>query len=184
MRLNVITSNQGKAAEFKAAFKDLGIAVSHVSIPYGEIQADTLEEVVRAGLAELKSRGQKNFIIDDSGLFVDSLGGFPGVYSSYAQKTIGNAGMLRLLQDTDDRGAEFRCCIGCDLEGEAIIVSGSCRGTMLEKPSGTGGFGYDPIFSADGRRSFAEIPMTLKNSISHRGVAIANLVGALRDRVR
>ncbi|NLL94803.1 MAG: RdgB/HAM1 family non-canonical purine NTP pyrophosphatase [Thermoplasmatales archaeon] len=184
MRLNVITSNQGKAVEFKAAFKDLGISVSHISIPYDEIQADTLEEVVRAGVAALRAEGQSNFLIDDSGLFIDSLGGFPGVYSSYVQKTLGNAGVLKLLHGTRDRGAEFRCCVGCDVDGKTVMASGSCRGTILENASGSGGFGFDPIFTVDGVKSFAEIPMALKNSVSHRGAAIANLAGELRKMLR
>lgn len=184
MRLNVITSNQGKAIEFKSAFKNLDISVSHASVPYDEIQADTLEEVVEAGVATLRAAGQENFIIDDSGLFVESLRGFPGIYSSYVQNTLGNAGLLKLLQDLKDRRAEFKCCIGCDFNGQTIIVSGSCRGTILDRIVGTGGFGYDPIFSIDGEKSFAELPVALKNSVSHRGAAIANLVSELKKLMR
>lgn len=183
MILKIITSNPGKVKEFQKAFLSMGIDVKHEHIEYDEIQTSELEEVVRHGMNELRSRGMKNFIIDDSGLFIDSLNGFPGVYSAYAQKTVGNKGILDLMQKVrkNDRGAEFRCCIGCDIEGKTIIVEGISRGVILEKESGKDGFGFDPIFSHDGRHSFAEISIDEKNTVSHRGLAINMLADELRN---
>ena len=180
MRLKVITSNPGKVEEFRREFADWGVEMEHAHIPYDEIQTSELEEVVKAGMEELRSEGLRDFIIDDSGMFVDSLKGFPGVYSSYVQKTVGNAGVLRLMEDVSERGAEFRCCIGCDIGGETVIVTGVCRGTILRMARGVGGFGYDPIFSPDGERSFAEMPLDEKNAVSHRG----NAFRLLKDRLR
>lgn len=172
MKLKVITSNPGKVEEFRQAFEGLGIEMEHLHIPYDEPQTSELEGVVRKGLEEIRSKGYRDFIIDDSGMFVKALKGFPGVYSAYVQKTIGNGGVLQLMDGEEDRAAEFRCCIGCDIGGRTVIVTGVCKGTILREESGCGGFGYDPIFSPDGSRSFAEMSTDEKNTVSHRGNAI------------
>ena len=179
MRIKIITSNIGKVNEFRAALYHLGLDVEHVRVPYDEPQVSSLEEVVEKGMEELRGKGFKDFIIDDSGLFVYDLKGFPGVYSSYVQKTIGNGGILDLMKRQNDRNAEFRCCIGADIGGRTIVVTGVCEGMILKKESGSEGFGFDPIFSADGERSFAELPMEEKNEISHRGLAIKLLIKEL-----
>jgi XTP/dITP diphosphohydrolase len=182
MKLKVITSNPGKVKEFEESLGHLGMQMEHLRHPYDEVQTSDLEEVVRKGMEEIKKDGVRDFIIDDSGLFIDSLNGFPGVWSAYAQKTIGNKGILRLMDGVKDRNAEFRCCIGCDIKGETIIVTGVCRGTMLEKEQGAEGFGYDPIFTHDGKFSFAEISTQEKNKFSHRGNAIEFLVREMKKR--
>lgn len=180
MRLKVITSNPGKVEEYQRMFGDLGIEMEHARIPYDEIQTSELEEVVRKGMDALRSQGLKDFIIDDSGMFVDALKGFPGVYSAYVQKTVGNDGILTLMEGVEDRGAVFKCCIGCDIDGETIIVTGECPGVILKEGRGEKGFGYDPIFSHDGKRSFSEIGLEEKNSVSHRGDAVK----LLRERLK
>jgi XTP/dITP diphosphohydrolase len=164
-------------------FEDLGIEMEHAKIPYDEVQTSELEEVVRKGMDALRATGLKDFIIDDSGMFVDALKGFPGVYSAYVQKTIGNDGVLTLMEGIDDRKAVFKCCIGCDIDGETIIVTGECPGIILNESRGTEGFGYDPIFSPDGKSSFAEIPLSEKNGISHRGNAVKLLREELKARL-
>ncbi len=176
MILNVITSNMGKVREYQEVFHPLGIEVSHLKVPYDEIQSSDLEEVVSKGMEELKKKGISDFIIDDSGLFIDHLKGFPGVWSAYAQKTIGNAGILKLMKDIEERSARFKCCIGCNIKGKDIIVTGICEGVILDEETGTEGFGFDPIFSHDGKLSFAEISMEDKNLVSHRGNAVKLLL--------
>ena len=180
MKLKVITSNPGKVAEYQKAFDELGIEMEHYRLPYDEVQTSDLEEVVNKGMDEIISKGVKNFIVDDTGLFIDSLKGFPGVWSAYAQKTIGNKGILKLMEDVEDRGAEFRCCIGCDIDGRRIVVVGVCRGFITESEKGTDGFGFDPIFSPDGNLTFAEMPIEDKNQISHRGNAVRLLIEQLK----
>lgn len=182
MILKVITSNPGKVREYARSFSDLGISMEHIHLPYDEVQTADLEEVVEKGMKEIRAKGVRNFIIDDTGMFIDALKGFPGVYSAYVQKTIGNSGVLKLMEGIDDRGAEFRCCIGCDIDGETVVVTGHCRGCILDGAQGNDGFGYDPIFSPDGKRSFAEMSVEEKNGISHRGDAVRLLIAALRER--
>lgn len=182
MRLSVITSNPGKVREYEKELSEFGIEMAHLRHPYDEVQTSHLEEVVEKGMDAIIAEGIRDFIIDDSGLFVDALKGFPGVWSAYAQKTIGNPGLLKLMDGVEDRGAEFRCCIGCDFKGERIIVTGVCRGYITDSERGSDGFGFDPIFSHDGERTFAEIPMDEKNAVSHRGNAVKLLIAALKER--
>lgn len=180
MKLTIVTSNLGKVKEFQNAFDDLGIELVHKHIEYDEVQSSDLEEVVAKGLKYLKEAGLSDFIIDDSGIFINSLKGFPGVWSAYVQNTIGNTGILKLMEDAEDRNAEFRCCIGCNISGKDIIVTGKCEGIILKKECGNDGFGFDPIFSPDGRRSFSEITVDEKNLISHRGNAIKMLITEIK----
>jgi len=176
MRLKVITSNPGKVIEYREALSSFGIDTEHFKMPYDEIQTSELTSVVRHGMDSLKRAGICDFIIDDSGLFIDALNGFPGVYSAYVLKTIGNKGILKLMENVSERKAKFQCCIGCNLKGKDIIVLGTSDGTILKKETGTEGFGYDPIFSPDGKRSYAEIPVKEKNGLSHRGNAVRLLM--------
>ena len=179
MILKIVTSNPGKVEEFSKAFSGIGLDFEHVRISYQEPQVSSLEEVVESGIKELRAQGLSDFMIDDSGMFVDHLKGFPGVYSSYVQKTVGNSGVLKLMENVTDRSARFECCIGCCVKDEIIMVTGVSPGHILNEPQGEGGFGYDPIFSPDGKRSFAEMPLDEKNGISHRGRAI----GLLREEL-
>lgn len=180
MKLKVITSNPGKVAEYQRSFSDLNIEMEHYRLPYDEIQTSDLKEVVEKGMEAIIEQGVHDFIIDDSGLFIDALKGFPGVWSAYAQKTIGNAGILKLMEGVENRDAEFRCCIGCDISGKRIIVQGICKGKITEKEQGSEGFGFDPIFTPNGIETFAEIPVEAKNKISHRGNAVKLLMEELR----
>jgi XTP/dITP diphosphohydrolase len=185
IRLDVITTNPGKMREFRAALEPLGFELDQRSEEIEEIQAETLEEVVRNCMAQLKARGLNNYIIDDSGLFIDSLHGFPGVYSAYALNTIGCQGMLQLLRGKDYRTARFRCCIGCSVDdlGE-MVVSAEAVGRIIEEERGSGGFGFDPIFVPSGyERTFSELPLDVKNGVSHRGKAINSLRERLLKRM-
>ena len=180
--VQLITSNLGKLREFQAALEPLGYVVVHLPLEVEEIQADTLEEVVVDCIRQIRAKKVKDFIVDDSGLFVDALKGFPGVYSSYALRTLGCEGLLKLMEGVPDRSARFECCIGCSLEGRKdIILTERCQGGIIHSMRGQGGFGFDPVFAAKGEvRTFAEMPLEEKNLISHRGKAIKSLARQLR----
>jgi XTP/dITP diphosphohydrolase len=113
MKLNVVTHNPGKVKEYQAEFSDFGVEMVHVNREYDEVQTAYLEEVVDKGMKELYRDGLRDFMIDDSGLFINALKGLPGVYSAYGQKTVGNKGILKLMDGVEDRTAVFKCCIGC-----------------------------------------------------------------------
>ncbi|MCX6658069.1 MAG: RdgB/HAM1 family non-canonical purine NTP pyrophosphatase [Euryarchaeota archaeon] len=154
--------------------KEHGYLLERIKATYPEIQADRLEETIVPGLTWLMERYQRSIMIDDSGLFIDALKGFPGIYSSYVFRTVGCDGILRLLEGVKNRSARFECCIGFLVPGkEPHISKGVAKGSISEKKAGTGGFGYDPVFVPDGYvKTYAQIEITEKNKISHRGRAI------------
>lgn len=182
MKIEVVTHNPGKVREYQKAFEGYGVEMGHVNREYDEVQTAYLEEVVDKGMKQLHSEGLRDFMVDDSGLFINALGGFPGVYSSYVQKTLGNDGVLKQMEGVEDRSAFFMCCIGLWYGDERIVAVGKCPGVILEEARGDGGFGYDPIFSPDGIHSFAEIPTEDKNVISHRGRALSQLIDQMGSR--
>ena len=137
-------------------------------IGYTEIQADTLEEVTAFGLKEVTARLNAPAMIEDAGLFIDGLKGFPGVYSAYVFQTLGNEGILRLMKGVDDRRAVFGSVVGYAEPGmEPVMFRGEMVGRIGFEPRGTGGFGYDPIFYV-GEKSLGEMSLEEKNKISHR----------------
>jgi XTP/dITP diphosphohydrolase len=159
-----VTSNKGKFVEAQAIFGNL----EQKNIGYNELQVDTLEEVVDFGMEEVMARLKGPVMIEDAGMFVDCLKGFPGVYSAYAQKTIGNSGILRLMEGMDDRRAAFKSVVGYAEPGmKPMVFKGELKGDIGFEPRGTGGFGYDPIFYVNGK-SLAEMSLEEKNRISHR----------------
>ena len=165
-----ITGNRHKYEEIK---RIIGKDFEMLSIPYPEIQADTLEEVAEYGIEYLKNRVNGNFFLEDSGLFIESLKGFPGVYSSYVFRTIGNEGIIRLMEGKKRR-ATFVSVIGY-YDGDIHIFRGECRGEISLEIKGKEGFGYDPIFIPEGeKRTFGEMKMGEKNRYSHRGRAARN----------
>ena len=178
-KLKFITSNRGKFSEVSEILARHGIEVMQENIPCPEIQADTLEEVVSFCLDWL---GDKEvYLIDDSGLFIDELGGFPGVYSSYVFKTLGNEGILRLMSGVpeDKRTAHFETVFGIGgASGKKLLFSGVCDGRISSEIMGAGGFGYDPIFipAAGDGRTFGEMSRDEKNTLSHRGDAVRNMM--------
>jgi len=109
--------------------------------------------------------------VEDSGLFIDALGGFPGPYSSYAFKTIGCRGILRLMDGIGDRSASFRCAVAyCAAGSEPVVFSGVSGGSIATAMRGSKGFGFDPIFIGKGSRlTYAELDEESKCASSHRG---------------
>jgi len=172
----LVTHNRNKYEEMKKIIPDLKL----VDMEYPEIQADTLEEVIDFSLDTLSSVIKGNFIIDDSGLFIDALSGFPGVYSAYVFKTIGNEGILKLLLSETNRSAYFKTVIGIRYNGINYKLVGICHGYISTEERGTNGFGYDPIFVPEGTaKSFAEMSTEEKNKVSHRGKAVRKLAAFL-----
>lgn len=183
-RLVVVTTSAGKVREFRAALRGLPVDLHPVRRQYHEIQADTLEEVASFGVQELAAEIKGDFFVEDSGLFIESARGFPGVYSAYAMKTVGVEGILRLMRGTDDRRARFASVIGLSFGGETHLFRGECHGTIARSARGHGGFGFDPIFTAKGaKRTFGEMPVEEKLGYSHRGQATAKLRQFLERRL-
>ncbi|MGQ9587429.1 MAG: RdgB/HAM1 family non-canonical purine NTP pyrophosphatase [Thermoplasmata archaeon] len=151
-----------------------GYELEHIETSYPEVQADTLEETIVPGLRWLMPKYNRPLMIDDSGLFIEALKGFPGVYSSYVFRTLGCEGILRLMKGVRQRSARFECCIGfMNPESDPFVAKGVAKGTIAANQAGTGGFGYDPIFIPEGyNKTYAQLEIAEKNKISHRGRAI------------
>ena len=119
---------------------------------------------------------------DDTGLEVEALNGAPGVYSArYAgEQKDANHNMDKLLlelKDQSNRKANFKTVIALNLNGKQNLFTGIINGKIIEEKMGTNGFGYDPIFVADGyNKTFAELTMEEKSTISHRGIAVKELI--------
>ncbi|MCD6189401.1 MAG: XTP/dITP diphosphatase [Thermococcus sp.] len=184
MRLVFVTSNKGKVEEVKKYLSPLGVEIVQRNIKYPEIQANTLEDVVAFGVSWLKEHIDEPFFIDDSGLFIESLKGFPGVYSAYVYKTLGNEGILKLMEGINDRRAYFKSVIGY-YDEELHVFTGVVHGKIIDEKRGSKGFGFDPIFMPEGyNKTFAEMETEEKNKISHRGLALKEFTRWLKENLK
>ena len=146
------------------------------------MQADTLEEVATFGAKEALLRLGVPLFVEDAGLFVDSLNGFPGPYSAYVYNTIGNEGILKLMYGVEERSAHFISCVCLAYPGgEMHIFEGRVDGRISTMAQGQEGFGFDPIFEVEGIR-FAEMTQEEKNIVSHRGRALRKMVDFLEKK--
>lgn len=145
----------------------------------------TLEGNARLKAAHITNNYGYNCFADDTGLEVDVLNGKPGVFSARYGGEHGNSekNMQKLLKELHgkaNRKAQFRTAVALNLENKQYLFEGICEGEILEKKTGTEGFGYDPIFKpTEASKSFAEMNSEEKNKISHRGIAIQKLVDFL-----
>jgi len=183
LRLTFVTTNTGKANEVKSLIKPLGIEIDVRAIKLTEIQSDSLEEIAMRSCEEAHEILKEPVFVEDAGLFIERLNGFPGPYSSYVYRTIGVAGILKLMEYEENRAAHFKSCIACKLSREPpVLFSGVCVGRISHEPRGLSGFGFDPIFipeEGDGR-TFAEMSVEEKNAVSHRGKSVRLLAEWLR----
>jgi len=165
VNITFVTSNEHKAREAAGILE--GIAdVEHIGLECPEIRDESVANVARGKASYAYATLGRPVICDDTGFFVSGLNGFPGSCAAYVQKTIGNMGILRLLEGNPDRRAWFETAIAyADEEGVRVFV-GRVDGIVVD-PRGTGGFGYDPIFAVDGK-TLAEMSPDEKNRLSHR----------------
>jgi XTP/dITP diphosphohydrolase len=193
--LVVATGNKGKLREFGELLK--GVVETILSpadfpgFPEVEEDGDTFEaNAIKKAMSAAVFTG-KPVLADDSGISVDYLGGRPGVYSArYAGEGAADAdNNALLLQElagvpAGQRGAAFHCVIAlCHPDGSCQTFDGSLPGVILEEPRGAGGFGYDPLFLVpEYGQTFSELPLDIKNAISHRGRAMQQLKAALSAR--
>ena len=185
MKLILASGNKGKLREFREILEPLGVEiVSQKEAGFDldvEETGSTFEENAYLKAAAICAASGLPAVADDSGLYVDALGGAPGVHS--ARFGGGKAWtdrqkymyLLEMLSGVSDRGARFVSCICCVFPGGDVLrARGECPGRILEAPEGDGGFGYDPVFAPEGcEASFASLGEAVKNRISHRARALA-----------
>ena len=184
--LYFVTGNKGKFSEANNKFSGLNIKIIRKDLGYPEIQADSLEEVALYGVEYIQKRLNKPFFLEDAGLFIDALNGFPGVYSAYIFYKIGCPGILKLMGEFKDnkRKACFRSVIAFkEPEKKPKIFIGESSGRISKMALGNNGFGYDPIFIPENeKKTFAQMETTEKNKFSHRGKSLNKLINFFKNK--
>lgn len=187
LRLAFATSNIHKARELESILRDFKVDIEVVQVKLREIQSDHLEDIATHCCEEAYRILGRPVFVEDSGLFINSLNGFPGPYSSYVYRTIGIPGILKLMEGSTDRDARFESCIACKIKDDVLkIFKGVCKGRISYEPRGSMGFGFDPIFipyEGDGR-TFGEMTIEEKNKLSHRGIAGRAFATWLKDLLK
>ncbi|NPA32053.1 MAG: RdgB/HAM1 family non-canonical purine NTP pyrophosphatase [Aquificae bacterium] len=194
MKLLVATSNPGKLEEFRRILEPLGISVvpPHKKLKVEETGSSFLENAYIKAKAYWEEFGIPS-VADDSGLIVDAIAPYPGVYSSRFHelelfgkeegKSPDEANikkLLRVLRGKRERGARFVAFVVLYANGKGLWAEGEVRGRIAESPRGSGGFGYDPVFIPEGEtRTMAELSPEEKDRISHRGKALRALARIL-----
>ena len=165
------SSNEHKFEEVQRILSNLGVNIKLFKTTMEEIQSNSLNEIAKRKAIDAFTKIQKPIIIEDDGLFINSLNGFPGPYSSYAYDTIGNKGIIQLLPNSEHRDAKFVAIIayynGID---EVKLFESSIPG-KISKEIEKGGWGYDPIFIPDGEsKTYANV--LDKDKFSHRSASL------------
>lgn len=170
--VSFVSSNRHKYAEADKILTEFGICTNHIRLELVEIQSSVL-----AGIAESKARDAflrvgRPVLVEDDGLFVDRLQGFPGPYSSYVLETIGLDGILNLLHSSEGRDARFVAVVAYDDGRTHRTFEAAVRGAISQRPAGDG-WGYDPIFIPNNYNlTFAQMGTSQKIRISHRTSAL------------
>lgn len=193
LELVVATNNAHKVKEYAEMFegynikfysmKDLGIVCNP------DEDGKTYEENSLIKASALAKLTKLPVIADDSGLNVVALGNFPGIHSSRFADSLGgnkfaNVELIKRLEPFKDKSAFFSCVITLmNIEEKPLQFIGICKGHILDKPVGEGGFGYDPIFySQEAKMAFGEAPSEIKNKYSHRAKAVEQLIKYLTSK--
>ena len=175
------SSNENKFQEAERILSNLGVQINFYKTILEEIQSNDLNDIAEKKAINAYDLIQKPVIIEDDGLFINSLNGFPGPYSSYAYDTIGNKGIMSLLENSQTRDANFVSIIAyCDNDYGVKLFESSIPGkisSVIEK----GGWGYDPIFIPDGEsKTYANV--SDKDKFSHRSAALTKFSNWFLDR--
>ena len=192
MKVLFLTSNENKVIEANQTLSELGYEIEQFLInglapKIIEPQSSEIEIVsefkIQQALELISGTNFENYalLVEDSGLFIESLNDFPSVYSSYFFRTVGNQGILKLLENESNRNAEYRAFSILYRDGVYFRALGKCLGSISTDIKGSNGFGYDPIFipdSGDGR-TFGEMQDYEKESKSHRGESLRILYDKL-----
>jgi len=185
MKLVFASNNKNKIQEIQALVPNSIQILSLEEIGCTEDIPETAETIEGNAILKANYVTEKygyDCFADDTGLEVDALNGAPGVYSArYAgERKDANDNMDKLLSELENkanRKANFKTVIALNLNGKQNLFTGIINGKIIEEKIGTNGFGYDPIFIANGyEKTFAELTMEEKSTISHRGIAVKELI--------
>lgn len=170
------TNNLNKFREACMIMREFNLAMGMLRIKSLEIQSEDLEEIAKFSVLNAFEKCCIPIIVEDAGLFIEALNGFPGPYASYVYRTIGNEGLLKLMENVKLRKANFRSVVAyfsAELAAP-ICFKGEVAGEITEEVrAGSSGFGFDPIFRPErSDKTFAEMDIKEKNMCSHRAKAL------------
>lgn len=173
------TANINKFNEARSILSKYGVATGMLKLKGDEIQSENLREIAAKSAQNAYQNSKMPIFVEDAGLFIDALSGFPGPYAAYVFHTIKNRGILKLMEQQKNRGASFQSIIAyCDDKNrdEPQCFFGESKGQITKSErveQGKSGFGFDPIFQPNGSsKTFAEMTIEEKNGYSHRANAI------------
>ena len=176
------TDNIHKFNEARKVLAEYKIAVGMLRAKALEIQSDNLEEIAKTSVVDAFRRCNLPLMVEDAGLFIDALNGFPGPYSAYVYKTVGNNGLVKLMENVENREARFYSVIAyysAELKSP-ICFKGEALGDIIKEErrgKRESGFGFDPIFKpVKSNKTFAEMTIMEKNKYSHRAKALRRFV--------
>jgi len=175
-RIYFATSNKNKFNEASRILEKYGYELVLFSFDKKELQSTDLGEIALQSALIAYTYVNAPVVVEDSGLFIKALNGFPGPFSSYVYKTIGVKGVLKLMKGVTDRSAYFEAAVAIVMPPFERVFKGSVYGRIADSPRGTGGFGFDPIFIPENEdKTFAEMSVEEKNKYSHRARAFEKL---------
>lgn len=146
-----VTGNSSKILSAKQILEPIGIQVDNIKMETTEIQADSVEEVAIHSAKEASEKLKCSVLKNDTGLYVDALGGFPGPYTHYVDEKIGEEGILKLLDNETNRNACFiEAFAYCEYGKEPIVFKSITKGKIAKEKSGKYGWSWDFIFIPDG----------------------------------
>ncbi len=184
MEIYFATGNKNKFTEAEKVFSGSlpDVSLKQFDFSHNEIRSDSLEEIADEAVRAAYDKIRKPVFVEDTGLFIDALNGFPGTYSAWVYRKIGDQGLLRLLQGEPDRKARFETVMAFHDGAEVKYFRGICEGSISEERRGEAGFGYDPIFIPTGwTTTFAE-SIELKSKLSHRYKSLSLLINHLKQQ--
>ena len=179
------TGNDHKVEEANAALSRFGINVKKFTDGKKlEIQDLDIEEIANTALALILQKTREPVFVEDSGLFIHALNGFPGPYSSFVFDTLGVEGIVKLMDGAKSRKAEFKSSVAFGMEGKWLATFSSVtEGTIQTQSRGNAGFGFDPIFVPMwNSKTFAEMGLAEKTIFSHRAKALQKLALWFQDQ--
>lgn len=174
MKINFITTNQGKFEEVKDILKDYPIELIWLNRKYAEDHDDTLEDVVKKAAKTLAEELKEPIVLEDTGLFLDAYPGFPGPAPKFAIKTLGFKGFLKLLEG-ESRKAEFRTIAAyCEPGKDPVLFTGTMDGELIDEIRGEENnfMPYDRFYQPKGyNKTICEMTLQEKTKLSQRGEA-------------
>lgn len=174
------TSNKHKLHEAEITFQNTSIKITHYPVDLLELQETSVERIAIYSLEQLPSE-IKSIFVEDTGLYIESLNGFPGPYAAHCFKTLGNNGILKLMAGIENRNAYFESCVAYkDQNGKIYSFLAKCNGFISNEIRGEL-WGFDPIFIPENaelnplHKTFSELGDEVKKKISHRALALEKM---------